>query len=354
MLVRIQSVPSTFWGYRMARDSLEHFDHDTDARNHPKFKALRATYGWEGVGRFWALNEMIGGATYARLDLSKKVYRATAAEDLGLTLQAFDAFLAFLSDPEECGILSYQDGIVTTGRTTENWEALKAYRDKEKARKTNSTGKPQISTGKASNSSGTPAETNEKPAENGPSSVKSSSVKSREEFAGSVETPDRETIPFQVDFEPTTEDILEALEVSATPVSPTSIPTSKPPIQSHGMTIPPGHCERFTNGDLDEVVQRFGSRSQEALDTMALYLAAGDYRHKRPWFAVKTWLAKEVSAVAWLDKATGKGGASPRAEPMSERQLEASRVIRAPSETELERLKAEQAEEAARFLEAGA
>ena len=120
-----------------------------------------------------------------------------------------------------------------------------------------------------------------------------------EEFAGAEKNPAREN-----SFEPTPEDLQAALDGET---SPPSLPPSKPPIQSHGMSIPAGHCERFTNGDLDEVVARFGTRSQEALDVIALHLAAGDYRHKRPWFAVKTWLAKEASATAWLDKATGKG-----------------------------------------------
>lgn len=295
----------------MARDNLDHFDHDTDARNHPKFKALRASFGWEGVGRFWALNEMVGAATNARLDLSKKVYRATAAEDLGLSIQAFDSFLNFLADPEECGLICYSDGIVSTGKTTENWEALKAYRDKEKARKTSSTGKHPVSSGNDAPSSGNGTNSSGTPAEIRPSSVKSSSVKSREEFDGPGETPTRET-----DFDPDQE------QTPPDDFDPHADPVDFEPRISHILVPPKGLCERFTFDDLDEVQQRFGSRAQEALEIIALKLEAGDYqRFKRPWMQVKTWLAKETSASSWLDKATGKASHSSQAAPVDTRGL---------------------------------
>ena len=141
----------------------------------------------------------------------------------------------------------------------------------------------------------------------------------KEEFDGAGKNPARETaIETNPNEWQTPPDGEEPPEFTATPE-----PKPKPPIQSHDLSIPRGHCERFTNGDLDEVCQRFGGRSQEALDIISLKLEAGDYeRFKRPWAQVKTWLAKEATAMAWLDKATGKGAtAGPTAKPADTRNL---------------------------------
>jgi hypothetical protein len=112
------------------RDDLPYFTHDNDARNHAKMKALRARFGWSGYGQFWALNEMVAGAAEARLDLSRKVVRASVACELGMTPDALEEFLAFLADPDECGLVSYEAGIVTTDRTQENFEYLMGVREK--------------------------------------------------------------------------------------------------------------------------------------------------------------------------------------------------------------------------------
>jgi hypothetical protein len=110
------------------KEDLPYFSHDNDARNHAKMKALRARYGWTGYGQFWALNEMIAGAAYARLDLSRKVVKAGAACELGMTPDALEDFLKFLSDYEECGLIHYENGIITTDRTQENYEKVEADR----------------------------------------------------------------------------------------------------------------------------------------------------------------------------------------------------------------------------------
>ena len=39
------------------KDNLPYFSHDNNARRHPKMKALIAEFGYEGYGRFWALND---------------------------------------------------------------------------------------------------------------------------------------------------------------------------------------------------------------------------------------------------------------------------------------------------------
>lgn len=114
------------------KNDLPYFQHDNDARNHAKMKALRARFGWTGYGQFWALNEMIAGAAEARLDLSRKVVRASVACELGMTTDALDDLLKFLSDPDECGLVHYENGILTTDRTQENYAHIKAERERKR------------------------------------------------------------------------------------------------------------------------------------------------------------------------------------------------------------------------------
>lgn len=114
------------------KDDLPYFSHDNDSRNHPKMKALRARYGWTGYGQFWALNEMIAGSAEARLDLSRKVVRSATACELGMTTEALDDFLAFLSNEDECGLINYLDGVVTTDRTQEDFGRVSTERGRKR------------------------------------------------------------------------------------------------------------------------------------------------------------------------------------------------------------------------------
>ncbi len=112
------------------KNNLPYFQHDNDARSHPKFGALRARFGWEGCGRFWALNEMIAAAEECRLDLSRPLLRNSTASRLDLSPDEFEAFLAFLSDPNQCGLVHYQDGVLSTQRTQEDYARVKSNREK--------------------------------------------------------------------------------------------------------------------------------------------------------------------------------------------------------------------------------
>lgn len=112
------------------KNNLPRFSHDNDAWAHPKLGALRARYGWEGYGRFWALNEMIAAAEECRLDLSRPLIRSSTASRLGLSLDEFEAFLAFLSDPDQCGLVNMLDGVLSTDRTQEDYARVKANREK--------------------------------------------------------------------------------------------------------------------------------------------------------------------------------------------------------------------------------
>jgi hypothetical protein len=114
-------------GWEM-KDDLPYFSHDNDARNHPKMEALRARFGWQGYGQFWALNEMIAAAPGARLDLSRRLNREAAAGKLGMTSESFYTFLDFLKDPEYDLVNLSEAGILTTDRTQEDFKRLEAGR----------------------------------------------------------------------------------------------------------------------------------------------------------------------------------------------------------------------------------
>jgi hypothetical protein len=112
------------------KNNLPFFSHDNDARNHPKFKALRARYGWAGYGLFWALNEMIADAEECQLDLRRPVIKAGFASDLGLSDSEFEDFVDFLADSEQCGLIKYEDGIVTTDRTQKAYSLVRKKRNR--------------------------------------------------------------------------------------------------------------------------------------------------------------------------------------------------------------------------------
>jgi hypothetical protein len=94
------------------KDNLPYFSHDNNARRHPKMRALIAEFGYEGYGRFWALNEKIAESSGAVLDISRKVNRLDLAQELGFTGDKLDEFLSFLSDPE-IGLIGFTEGKIT-------------------------------------------------------------------------------------------------------------------------------------------------------------------------------------------------------------------------------------------------
>lgn len=111
--------------------NIEYYPHYVVSDQHPKFKVLRAEYGWAGEGKFWALNNRIGQAENCCLDVSKKYNKAAVAVDLGFTIPEFDKFMSFLQD--DCELIVIQDGTITTDIIQDSFE--KAMSGREKARK---------------------------------------------------------------------------------------------------------------------------------------------------------------------------------------------------------------------------
>jgi hypothetical protein len=113
-------------------------------------KALIAQFGPAGYGRFWMLNEFISQAPEAMLDLSRKVIMLDVAGDLGFNLEELTEFLCFLSDPE-IDLIHYENGIVWTDRTQENYKTVRTERERKRDKYIRSTevpGKIEDSPGK--------------------------------------------------------------------------------------------------------------------------------------------------------------------------------------------------------------
>jgi hypothetical protein len=136
------------------KNDLPYFTHDNNAHRHPKMKALMAEYGATGYGMFWILNEKIAESSGAFIDITKKVNKLDLAQELGLTGDKFEEFLKFLSDPE-IDLINYENGIITTDRTTEDYEKTISRRKKERDKKL-----------KTDNDSNSPGENEDFPGEN--------------------------------------------------------------------------------------------------------------------------------------------------------------------------------------------
>jgi hypothetical protein len=119
------------------KEDLPYFSHDNNARNHPKMKALIAEFGYEGYGKFWALNEKIAEASGAVLDISKKVNKLDLAKELNFDSAGLDVFLKFLSDPE-IDLVNVNNGKITTDRVTEQYDFVISKRKKQREKKAKS------------------------------------------------------------------------------------------------------------------------------------------------------------------------------------------------------------------------
>lgn len=122
------------------KENLEFYQHFTDADRHPKFKMLRVKYGWEGEGKFWALNNRIATAKNGWLNLSKKFIKAAIASDLDFNIDQFDEYISYLNSECELIILDENSESISTETVQENLEKVMkergAARDRKNRKKT--------------------------------------------------------------------------------------------------------------------------------------------------------------------------------------------------------------------------
>jgi hypothetical protein len=135
------------------KNNIDFYQHYANADQHPKFKMLRVEYGWEGEGKFWALNNRIAQAENCELNISKKYNRAALASDLDFNLEGFDSFIQFLRDDcelvRECG-----ERVITTDIVKENLQKVMVNREKARDRKKRALEKVCEGSGELEESSG--------------------------------------------------------------------------------------------------------------------------------------------------------------------------------------------------------
>ena len=109
------------------------YDHSSSSHVHWKFKLLRSKFGWEGEGRFWALNNIIAQSDDCLLDLNRKNLFVSVSSDLGLTADEFKEYLDFLIN--ECELLIDLDGRVTNDTLRESLFKVMKSRERARAKK---------------------------------------------------------------------------------------------------------------------------------------------------------------------------------------------------------------------------
>jgi len=129
------------------KNDLPFFSHDNNASLHPKMSALIQEYGYEGYGRFWALNENIARSEGAFIDISRKIYKSNLASTLKMKTDELDVFLTYLSDPE-IDLINIQDNKITTDRINELYKEVMENRETERVKKQHKKGKQEIPEGK--------------------------------------------------------------------------------------------------------------------------------------------------------------------------------------------------------------
>ena len=115
------------------------YQHYVNAHTHWKFKMLRSGYGWEGEGKFWALNNLIGASDNAVLDLNKKAILASVADELDFKIDELKSFIDYLTN--DCELLIFVDNKITTEILRSNLKDVMKSREKARANKNKHLGK---------------------------------------------------------------------------------------------------------------------------------------------------------------------------------------------------------------------
>lgn len=114
------------------KSNILYYPHYTAAHTHPKFKMLRVKYGWEGEGKFWALNNMIGLAENCKLDLSRKFVVADILELFKFNQEQFNEFIDYLE--KECELIEREGNCITTEIVQETFTQAEVKREDSRSR----------------------------------------------------------------------------------------------------------------------------------------------------------------------------------------------------------------------------
>lgn len=123
------------------KKNIEHFPHNCNSHNHWKFKLLRAKYGWEGEGKFWAFNGEIGKSDNCYIDMTDKRKMNAIAGELNFTTEQFKSFLNYLI--KDCDLVKRNKNLITTEIIQDTFKLVMAGREKSRKRKLG--GSPELS-----------------------------------------------------------------------------------------------------------------------------------------------------------------------------------------------------------------
>jgi len=106
-----------------------YFQHDSNARNDPKIKALIKKYGMEGYGRFWVIIEMMRESSNYKLDDRPYIWNALA-EYMHVSVEDVKGFLKDCVN--EFDLLIQEDGFIYSQSLLTRMNKLDEIRAKRK------------------------------------------------------------------------------------------------------------------------------------------------------------------------------------------------------------------------------
>lgn len=107
------------------RKPMAYFFHDSNARHDPKLELLRDEHGWDALGRWWALVEMLAEADGHLVEVTRPQQWRRLANSL--ELESVDDAKQFVAWLEECGLVDHEalaSGHVMSPRLFRNAERM--------------------------------------------------------------------------------------------------------------------------------------------------------------------------------------------------------------------------------------
>lgn len=108
---------------------IKFFRHNSTASEEPGLKYLRVKFGWEGLGKYWALCELISKQDNCTIDVSKKFNLIAIASTLEMEI---DEFLAFKDFCIECEIMVCDGDIVSVPCVSEGLALSDAVKERNR------------------------------------------------------------------------------------------------------------------------------------------------------------------------------------------------------------------------------
>jgi len=106
-----------------------YFSHDGNARNDPKIRIIRATYGWKGYGWFWCIVENMREQKGYKLDFNNKANYSSLVLELNLEAGELDKFI---TDCVDVGLFKFDGNFLYSESLLTRLEKLETIREKRR------------------------------------------------------------------------------------------------------------------------------------------------------------------------------------------------------------------------------